>query len=342
MKLNCTIKGQKTRIEFVSQKELQDELQNQVIITDETVKQLYERMGENAFTVGSGERYKNIETLQKIIDYLIEKDLTRSDKIVALGGGVVCDMAAFAAAIYMRGMHVNLVPTTLLSMVDASVGGKTGIDYASYKNLLGAFKPAETVFICTDFLDTIDEGQYFSGFAEIIKHALLTQDGFLQYLMKNIDAVKKREKSFLKEVIEWSLRIKISFIEQDPFETQGIRQKLNFGHTFGHVYETLSGFSISHGKSVAWGIVKALQIGSLLGYTDEIYEKSVIKLFRELGYDVDAEVTDLTAFMNTLGHDKKKRGKDIMYVLQKNQGDTFLTTIENKKVLERIISNTKK
>ncbi|MCF7943961.1 MAG: 3-dehydroquinate synthase [Spirochaetia bacterium] len=338
MNLYCTIKGQKTRIEFVSQNELQNELQNHLIITDETVKQLYETLCENAYTVGSGETYKNIGSLQKIIDYFIETHLSRSDKVTALGGGVICDMTAFAAAVYMRGMHHDLVPTTLLSMVDASVGGKTGIDYATYKNLLGAFKPAETVFICTDFLDTIDEGQYYSGFAEIIKHALLTQDGFLQYLMANKDLIISREKSFLEKVIEWSLRIKISFIEQDPYETLGIRQKLNLGHTFGHAYESLSEFTISHGKSVAWGIIKALQIGSFLGYTDERYEKSVTNFFRELGYDVDAQISDLNAFMNTLEHDKKKRGKDIMYVLQKNQGDTFLTPIENKKALQKILT----
>jgi len=307
---------------------------NQYVLSPE----LYGNTVPMQICIPAGEQFKNAEYLKEILDGLLKNRCSRSDTVTAFGGGVICDMTAFAAAVYMRGMHVQLVPTTLLSMVDASAGGKSGIDYRGYKNLIGAFKPAETIFICTELLATLDEEQYWSGFAEVIKHALLSDDDFLDQLMLNKARIVSRDHEFLAETVKRSLQVKITFIEQDPCETKGVRQLLNLGHTFAHAYETLSDFTVPHGTAVAWGIAKSLQYGTKLGITDPEYGRTIIRFLNELGYPVSSTIRNRKKFMELMLLDKKKKGNTLQLIVQKNRGETMMIPVHDHEQVSIVIS----
>ncbi len=287
----------------------------------------------------AGEEHKGWESIERIITAAISSALGRDAEFFGLGGGVVCDMAAFAASVYMRGCPVVLVPTTLLAMVDASIGGKTGIDFAGYKNIIGTFYPAGRVHIAVETLATLPEREYMSGLAEVIKHALLGVEDLFVLLDKEPERFLQREAGAVETGISRSLDIKGDIVARDHNE-QGVRAYLNFGHTFAHALESTAGLGVfTHGEAVAWGIDRALTVGVGAGLTDPGYAGTVRNLLHRYGYRTGPLPGGITAdsVLTAMKQDKKKRGGDLRFVLQRGFGDTFVTTLDEKlvrKVLE--------
>jgi 3-dehydroquinate synthase len=239
-----------------------------VVITDSNVKRHWgdaalaalrsAGLRADLISFGAGEANKTRDTWSLLTDQLLQLGVGRDAVIVALGGGVVGDVAGFVAATYMRGLPVVQVPTTLLAMIDASIGGKTGVDVPAGKNLVGAFHQPALVFIDTELLTTLPESELTNGMAEAVKHGAIADRSYFQSLLGSRD---------YPAIVAGSVRIKQSFVEQDPFE-QGARAALNFGHTIGHALELASNYELPHGHAVAIGMVVEAQLGERLGITE--------------------------------------------------------------------------
>ena len=245
-------------------------------------------------------------------------------------------MAAFAASVYMRGCGIILVPTTLLSMVDASIGGKNGVDFMERKNLIGSFYPAQTVLIYTGFLESLSEKEYKSGLAEIIKHGFLSGNEFIDYIESSSEALLARDPGTVEEVVYRSLKVKASYIEEDFRET-GIRAHLNLGHTFGHALETAAGLGeFTHGEAVAWGIWKAVKAGLLAGITDSAYADRVERILRKYGYNIDYSGFNHELYLEALASDKKKKDGKLRFILQRSAGSTEIRSLDPG-ILEEVV-----
>ena len=302
-------------------------------VVDENTRQFLPSFAEHVVELPSGEVNKTWQSIEKILDAALDLTFGRDSTIVALGGGVICDMVGFAASIYMRGCGLVLIPSTLLAMNDASLGGKTGIDYRKYKNMLGAFYPAEEIYIFSDILMSLSPRDYRSGLAEVIKHAFLGDRELLASLRTERESLLRRDRDILKRIIPVSLNIKGSIVQQDAKE-HGLRAHLNLGHTFGHALETVTGFSVTHGEAVAWGINKAKEAGMALGETDAAYAGEVKALLLDYGYTLSYENYHRDELIETMSMDKKKRGGVLRFVLQRNIGDTFLREIPREILMD--------
>lgn len=290
-----------------------------------------------------GESAKNWRGTERILRAAVEEGMARDGRFIGFGGGVICDMTAFAASLYMRGCRLTLVPTTLLAMVDASLGGKTAIDFMGGKNLVGTFYPAQDVLICCDTLKSLSDKEFLNGLAEVIKHALLAQDEELyRMLLLKKHQIMGRDPAVLRNLVELSLKVKQSYIERDPKETLGIRQALNLGHTFGHALESCGRFTTwSHGAAVAWGTCRALEAGEKLGITDQRYASGATKLFAMYGYDIDYRIGrgDWQLFRQSLLKDKKKQDGMVRFVLLEGQGRPVLSMLETPLLQSLVISS---
>ncbi|MDA3937938.1 MAG: 3-dehydroquinate synthase [Spirochaetia bacterium] len=284
-----------------------------------------------------GEITKKWDSVEAIISKAVDIGVARDSLFVGIGGGVVCDMTAFAGSIYMRGANTVLIPTTLLAMADAALGGKTGIDFLGYKNMVGTFSPASEVRVCIDLLDTLPDREYLSGLAEIIKHGLLRDTELLNILNNQHAAILARDHAVLSDLVERSIIVKAWYVEQDAVES-GIRTHLNLGHTFGHALESVSNFEgFSHGEAVIWGIIKALKTGVLMGITDPSWLEEVLFLVEKYSYNLETPKNiESKAIIDALKKDKKKKGSAVHFVLQKNQGDTFLSPVDDSLLMEVI------
>ncbi len=290
-------------------------------------------------TLEPGEERKSWESVDSILRFAIEAGLGRDATFVALGGGVLCDLTSFAASIFMRGCRVVLVPTTLLAMVDASLGGKTGIDYAGYKNMVGTFHPAEEIRISTELLRTLPDREFASGLAEVIKQALLERSTLLATLRKRSEAILGREPALLAEVVSRSLGVKGRLVEAD-FREKGVRAHLNLGHTFGHALEAVTGFAEwTHGEAVAWGIDKALRTGRLLSLTDPAYEGEVRALLVRYGFRLGTEPALVEPLLQAMRFDKKKRAGRVRFVLQRGWGDTIQTEVADEVIRAALVES---
>ncbi len=237
------------------------------LVTNNTIARLYADLLDKwrsilkcpVHEIPDGERYKTIETWSKILDFLLSSRLERSSIVIALGGGVVGDLAGFAAATFLRGVGYVQIPTTLLAMVDSSVGGKTAVDHPMGKNLIGAFHQPKTVFIDTAFLSTLPEREFISGYAELFKYAFIGGEEMFGFVASNHKAMIAKKAPELLEGIRRSVTIKAQIVEKDECETSGLRSLLNFGHTFAHALERYFGFSeLLHGEAVWWGMQCAI------------------------------------------------------------------------------------
>lgn len=279
----------------------------------------------------AGEEHKTWNSVAAIEKMAIEENLGRDGIFCGVGGGVVCDVTAFAASVFMRGADLILVPTTLLSMVDASIGGKTGIDFQNYKNMIGTFYPAREVRVCLEMLQTLPDQVYRAGLAEVIKHALLKDVKLLRILETERVSILRRDMTILQEIVYRALKVKVAIVEKD-FREQGMRVHLNLGHTFGHALESVTGFSVvSHGEAVAWGINMAMKAGVKLGLTDPAYAERVEKLLLNYDYQLAPPYRreiSREALINAMKYDKKKKSGTVRFVLQKKQGDTLTQPIE--------------
>jgi len=314
------------------------------IVTDETVAERHLKTAENALAaagiraasivVPPGEKTKSWHMLEHVCDRLLDARIERNDVVIALGGGVVGDLAGFAAAILRRGLDVVQVPTTLLAQVDSSVGGKTGINSRHGKNLVGAFHQPVLVIADTALLDTLPERDFRAGYAEVAKYGLLADAGFFAWLEANwreVFAGGSSSGSFAREhAIAIACRGKAGIVARDERET-GDRALLNLGHTFGHAFEAAAGFSdkLLHGEAVALGIVCAFEFSTRLGLLPTNDAGRVAHHLAAVGLptrlsDVPALRTDADALMNLIGQDKKvSRGK-LNFILVRGIGEAFV------------------
>ena len=255
------------------------------VVTDSNVGPLYARevgAASTVVTMPAGEEHKTLETVRSIYNQLLAAGLDRTGAVVALGGGVVGDVAGFVAATYMRGVRLVQCPTTLLAMVDASVGGKTGVDLPLGKNLVGAFKQPEAVLADVGTLGTLPPAEFAAGMAEVVKHGLLAGGSLLQRLERQAWRTAPTEAAALQRLIAEAIRVKRDVVEEDPFE-EGVRATLNLGHTFAHAIEQVSGYSVRHGEAVAIGLVAAAHLSATLGYCDPGLQERIERMLSHLG-----------------------------------------------------------
>ncbi|MDR2209990.1 MAG: 3-dehydroquinate synthase [Spirochaetaceae bacterium] len=289
-----------------------------------------------------GEDAKNWGSVEAIIRTAQSRGLGRDGLFIGLGGGVVCDLTAFAASVYMRGAALALVPTTLLCMVDACLGGKTGFDLGGIKNLAGTFYPAGFIAIASDLLRTLPPAEWKSGTAELIKTAILSGDrDFLGQFTRPF-----RGEPFLP-LIERALIVKGRIVESDPQETGTERALLNLGHTFGHALEAALGLGlISHGEAVAWGIARACELGKELGITPPALEEQILGILHAWDYETALPYPrriNPGVFREALGSDKKKRGGKLRFVVPCAGGarllalDSSMEKILEKTLLKRLL-----
>lgn len=311
-------------------------------VFDTNTAKLFKQLPPAHVVLESGESSKHLSSLERILSTCLDEGLARDGRIIGFGGGVVCDLSAFAASVYMRGCRLTLVPTTLLAMVDAAVGGKTAVDFRGMKNMVGSFYPAGEVLICIDTLRTLSDKEFLNGLAEVIKHALLSQDEELyKFLLVKKNEILSREPKTLAALVELSLEVKKWYIEQDPTETKGIRQMLNLGHTFAHALESSSHFgSWSHGAAVAWGTCRALEAGIAMQVTDKAYAIGATKLFKSYGYDIEHRIGrgDWIEFRDHLLKDKKKADGKVLFVLLEGQGKGVLRPLEMPLIQHLVIA----
>lgn len=314
---------------------------NVLWVFDTHTAKLFKQLPPYHIVLESGEEHKDIKSLLRIISAASEFGMARDSRFIGFGGGVVADMTALAASLYMRGCRLTLVPTTLLCMCDATLGGKTAIDFQGSKNLIGTFYPAEDVLLSTDTLRTLPDKEYHNGMGEILKHALLCKDTSLtMFLVGHRSEILRRDSAVVTKMLELSLAVKQSYIEQDPTETKGIRQMLNLGHTFGHALESISHFGrFSHGECVAWGTCKALEAASSLGICEPSFAESGIKLFKMYGYDTAFRIGrgEWIEYRNHLAHDKKKRDGKVQFVIPERQGVCTLMPLDESLVQKLVI-----
>ncbi len=317
------------------------------IVSNETVAPLYlERLAKTlgAYSVlpvvlPDGEAHKNWETLQLIFDGLLTARHDRRTTVVALGGGVIGDMAGFAAACYQRGVDFIQVPTTLLSQVDSSVGGKTGINHPLGKNMVGAFYQPNAVLIDTTSLKTLPARELSAGLAEVIKYGLICDKAFLTWLEDNMQALRALDPAALTEAIRRSCAAKAAVVGADERES-GVRATLNLGHTFGHAIETHMGYGVwLHGEAVAAGTVMALEMSMRLGWIDQAERDRGIRLLQGAGLPVvpPQEMT-LAHFMEHMAVDKKVLDGRLRLVLLRQMGEAVVTDDYPKEILQATLS----
>lgn len=317
------------------------------IVTNETVAPLYLNQLQkqlldyqiHAIVLPDGEQYKSWQTLQLIFDGLLEAEYSRKVTVIALGGGVIGDMAGFAAACYQRGVNFIQVPTTLLSQVDSSVGGKTGINHSLGKNMIGAFYQPQAVVIDVSTLKTLPERELSAGLAEVIKYGLIADSDFFVWLEENIEGLKKLDTAVLVKAIDWSCRIKARVVALDETE-EGIRATLNLGHTFGHAIESHQGYgNWLHGEAVAVGSVMALEMSARLGWISEQDRNRAIRLFLKAGLPV-VPPKNMTAndFLKYMRVDKKTIDGQIRLVLLSKLGEAIVTSDFSTELLNAILA----
>ncbi|MDK2809142.1 MAG: 3-dehydroquinate synthase [Clostridiales bacterium] len=309
-----------------------------MIITDSNVagyhlQPLQDALAESSMaiyshTIPAGEENKNLDTVYRIYDDLIQNGFERNDWLIALGGGVVGDITGYVAATYLRGIRFIQVPTTLLAMVDSSIGGKTGVDYASYKNMVGAFYQPQAVYMNLSVLNTLPNREYYSGYGEIVKHAWIRDMEYAKMLNEKKEKLATRDLEALEEVVYRSCQIKREVVEIDPTE-KGDRALLNFGHTIGHAIERYMNFQLLHGECVAIGMVGALHISYKRGYLskEELEEgKKLLKDFQLPSMLTSYPIAKYNKeeVLSILKHDKKMVSGSIRFILVRQLGAAYI------------------
>ncbi|MBJ6727456.1 3-dehydroquinate synthase [Geomesophilobacter sediminis] len=283
-----------------------------------------------------GESYKNSATLNLIYDGLIEGGLDRGSFLIALGGGVIGDMAGYAAATYLRGIPFVQVPTTLLSQVDSSVGGKTGINHERGKNLIGAFYQPKAVLIDVATLDTLPEREYLSGLGEIIKYGAVLDGEFFTFLEENAGPLLDRDKAALIRAVACSCAIKARVVSEDEREG-GVRAVLNYGHTLGHAVETLTGYgAFLHGEAVAIGMIQAARISREFGFCNDDDCARIEALVTRLGLPRQLPVYPADSYLEVLSHDKKVRQSGLLFICNAGIGHYKMERVRDIGALLRV------
>ena len=311
-----------------------------LVVSNETVGPLYlgrleACLGDKAvasINLPDGEAFKTLATAASVIDKLVSMGANRDTTVIALGGGVVGDVAGFAAACYLRGVDFIQVPTTLLAQVDSSVGGKTGVNHPQGKNFIGAFHQPRVVVIDTDTLQTLPERELHAGLAEVIKHGAIADADFFDWLEQNMDRLLARDAAALTQAIGRSCEIKAEVVADDEREA-GRRAILNFGHTFGHAIEHCQGYGEwLHGEAVAAGMVMAAELSGLAA--DDV--DRLRRLIAAAGLPVAPPKIAADDLLAAMGRDKKVSGKALRFVLLKQLGDAHVTSDYDEPTLRAI------
>ena len=289
--------------------------------------------------IDDGEEYKNYDSLNHIYSKLLENQCNRDTTILALGGGVVGDIAGYAAATFLRGIPFIQIPTTLLSQVDSSVGGKTGINHLLGKNMIGAFYQPQAVVIDLNVLNTLDRRQISAGLAEVIKYGLIWDKSFFEYLEKNIENLKNLNYEHLEHVIYRSCEIKAKVVSEDEKES-GVRAILNLGHTFGHAIEKCLGYGEwLHGEAVGCGMVLAARMSLAHGWLSDSEFEQVKNLIARADLPIDKPNIPYEDFINAMKLDKKNKDKEIYLVLQHGIGKAVVTNNYSANELDNVIKS---
>ncbi len=300
------------------------------IIADARVQGLY-RSGQwdaapwagDSLSFEPGEKSKTRETWAELTDQLTERGFGRDAGLVALGGGVTGDLAGFVAATYMRGIPYLQVPTTVLAMLDASVGGKTGVDTPSGKNLVGAFHPPAAVIADPRTLETLPEREYRAGLAEAVKHGLIADKSYLAWIESNTEAIGKRDLEALVHLVRRSVEIKAHVVSDDERES-GRRAILNAGHTIAHALEQASGYTVPHGEAVALGLVAESHLAETLGVGKPGLSRRVAELLTRLGLPVRLPLSiSIRRVLDGMSRDKKNKGGEVHFALVASAGEMY-------------------
>lgn len=318
------------------------------IVTDTVIGSLYEKelkalLEQEAkivitFTFPAGESYKTLDTVKALYKVLIEAKFDRSDMLVALGGGVIGDLTGFAAATYLRGIQFIQVPTTLLAQVDSSVGGKTGVDFDGYKNMVGAFCMPSLVYMNMSTLNTLDRRIYLSGMGEVIKYGLIRRPDFYEWLLLHAEEIKDRKPEAIEYMVSVSCDTKRAIVEEDPLE-HGVRALLNLGHTLGHAIEKKKDFSMYHGECVAAGTVTAAYISYIRGMITEKELDALRQMFKT--FELPVTVDELTSdeVIETSKSDKKMDQGVIKFILLKSVGEAYIDRTVTKEEMKEALQS---
>lgn len=310
-----------------------------LIVTDENVAKFHaEKVAEGfcksgidpkVVTVPAGEAYKNLETISYLWKSFLQNGLDRKSTVIALGGGVIGDMTGFAASTYMRGIDWVGVPTTLLSMVDASLGGKTGFDLPEGKNLIGSFHPPKLVLADPELLKTLPEAELISGMAEVVKHGIISDPELFHLCSRGLDWVKNH----LEEIVKRAIAVKIKVIEEDPYE-KGFRAALNLGHTVGHAVELVSQFKLRHGEAVAIGMVAEAKYAARVGLAGNGLVEAVAETLSALGLPIHIpKEMPRGEIIRAMRVDKKKNAKAIRFALPAEIGRVELVDVVDLEII---------
>jgi 3-dehydroquinate synthase len=299
--------------------------QDVVVLTDANVKQYYEPLFPDfpVITIGTGESIKQLSTITEICDKLIELRADRSFFLLGIGGGIVCDITGFVASIYMRGIRFGFVSTTLLSQVDASIGGKNGVNFGGFKNMVGTFNQPEFVICDMGMLKTLPERIFRCGFAEMIKNAVIEDSDYFDYLEANYEKALQSDPIILEKMVAQSVQIKSNIVNRDEKE-EGERRILNFGHTFAHAIEKNSG--LYHGEAVSIGMVAAAVISHSKGLLSEKDVDRIRILLEHYKLPTDPRESR-GKILEAIGKDKKKEGPRLHFVLLEKIGKACLVEI---------------
>jgi len=295
----------------------------------------------NIYPLKVNESIKSYKTIIKIHSYLLEKDYSRDTTIIVIGGGVIGDLGGFVASTYMRGVHLINIPTTLLSMVDSAVGGKTGINFNDKKNIIGTFYQPKLVLADTEFLTTLPKAEITSGLGEVIKYSYLSDEKFFVYLKNNYKKIYKNNSIVLQKLIYNSLLIKSNIVEQDEKE-DSLRKILNLGHTFAHAFETNSKFKIKHGMAVIAGLTASFYLSHQLGIINNKSLDKYLLLPATINIGSNFKKIDNKKIYSIMKSDKKNIDGKIKFVLIKDIGEILIDVIAKPSQIYSAIDKTRK
>ena len=313
---------------------------NFALVTNKKIKSLHlskiknNSIKKNQIILSDGEKYKNQESISKIYSYLLKNKFSRDSCLVAFGGGVIGDMTGYASATYQRGINFIQIPTTLLSMVDSSVGGKTGINHPLGKNMIGAFHQPIAVIIDTEILRTLSKRQFNAGMAEVIKYGIIKDKNFFKWITKNCSNIKLQDPESIIKIVKRSCEIKAEIVSQDE-EEKNIRALLNLGHTFGHAIENVLGYGKwLHGEAIACGFLIASSV-AIQNKTMSINQYNDIKNLLEV-FDLPTKLPkniNIEDLFNAMLVDKKVKDNKMVYVLPNGIGDSYITNKISRKIV---------
>lgn len=275
------------------------------------------------FVFPAGEENKHLGTVQKLYEHLIINKFDRNDFLIAFGGGVVGDLTGFTAATYLRGIPFVQIPTSLLSQVDSSIGGKTGVDFSQYKNMVGAFYQPKLVYMNLELLQTLPKEQLISGMGEIIKHGLIKDKDYYHWIVEHKTLIQELDIPTMEQMIYRSCNIKREVVEKDPKE-KGERALLNFGHTIGHAVEKLSDFSLYHGHCVGIGMAAAAYLSMKLNHISTSEYKELLQVLKDFGLPVTIDRLDADKILETTKSDKKMLAGKIKFILLQEIGNAYI------------------